>query len=123
MIDTRQKLVFKDYSGRNNDAVVEVNWNSFVKKGKFIKITVGDKQVVLKKDHLFGMLFMLGDDKEQDRLISGRTTLQRVRKLQRVIGVKATQDIKAGDSLNVCLDFTYNPETDSLIIGKGANNS
>lgn len=121
MIKDRQKLVFKDYSGRNNDAVVEVNWNSFVKDGKFVKITVGDKTVVLKKDHLFSMLFMLADDREQDKLISGRTTLSRVRKIQRVIGVKATQDIKAGDSLNIAIDFTYNPENDSLVIGKGRN--
>lgn len=121
MINGRQKLVLKDYSGRNNDAIFEVNWNSLAKKGKYLKITVGDKQIVLKKDHLFGILFMLGDEKDQDRLISGRTTLQRVRKHTRIIGVKTTQDIKRGEVLNIALDFTYNPEADSLVIGKGRN--
>lgn len=121
MVEGRQKVVLKDFSGNNLDVIFEINWNSFTSSKGWSKITVGDKTVVLDKNHLWSILFMLGNEKEQQEMLSRRTKMNRVRKHMRVIGVKTTRKVEKGELINIALDFTYNPEKDSLTIGKGNN--
>lgn len=116
--DERQKLVLSDVSTHGNDIICDINWNKFV-KGGFIKITMGDRVAVVKKDHLFGIMFMLGDEEQQQRLIDRYTKKYPVTKFFKMIGVTTTKPIGKGEMINIPIEFTYNPETNQIIIGKG----
>lgn len=114
----RQKLVLEDISGRGNDIVCDINWNNNV-RGKFIKLTIGDVTAVVKKDHLYGIMFMLGDEDQQQKLVNKFTRKYPVTKFFKMIGVTTTKDIHKGEMINIPIEFTYNPETNQIIIGKG----
>lgn len=116
--DKRQKLVLGDVSGRGNDIVADINWNKNVKR-KFVKLTIGDLTAVVKKDHLFGIMFMLGDEDQQAALLGRYVKKYPVTKFFKMIGITTTKQIQKGEMINVPIEFTYNPETNQIIIGKG----
>ncbi len=119
-LEERRKFAIADVSGRNNEIVFEVNWNSLVKKKGLIKLTINDEIVVVDRDQLWSILFILGSSKEQEELVSPFIKRTIVTKYFKMIGVTATKDIKKGETLNIPLEFTYNPENHQIIIGKGS---
>lgn len=116
----RTKLAINDVSGRGEDVIFEVNWNSLVRKKGYIKISIGDKTAVVDKQQLWSILFMLGSAEEQEALVSPFMKQTKVTKYFKIIGVTATKTIQKGEMLNVPLEFTLNPEDNSVIIGKGS---
>lgn len=115
----RRRFALEDISGRGMDMEFEINWNSFAMKKGCIKISVGDNEAVIDRDQLWSMLFILGSAEEQDKLITPFIKQTRVSKFFKMIGITATRDIKKGEFINVPLEFTLNPETNNVIIGKG----
>jgi len=107
-----------DVSGRGNDVVAEVNWNDHV-KGKYIRLTIGDKSAVVKKDQLWGIFFMLGSLEEQDALIDPFVKQTKVTKFTKMVGITTGAMIPKGGMVNVLLEFTLNPETNQVTISKG----
>ncbi len=116
--DERQKLILSDVSTHGNDIICDINWNKHV-RGQFIKITMGDRVAVVKKDHLFGIMFMLGDEGQQQKLIDKYTKKYPVTKFFKMIGVTTTKDIRKGEMVNIPIEFTFEPESGRIIIGKG----
>lgn len=114
-----RKLVLQDVSGRGEDVVFEVNWNSLVKKKGYIRVLVGGHDAVIDRDQLWSILFMLGSAKEQEELVSPFMKQTTVTKYFKMIGVTTTRDVRKGEMINVPLDFTFNPETNKVTIGKG----
>lgn len=116
-------LAIEDHSGRNKDITFERNYNSFSRKKGLIKITIGDTTAVVSKEHLWSILFMLGNHEEQDKLVSPFVQRTPVHSYHRVIGITTTRDVRKGEAINVMLAFTFNPETGEISIGKGNKRS
>lgn len=115
----KRKMVIGDVSGRGKDVIFEVNWNKMVRRKGFIKLSIDGQQAVVEREQLWTILFMLGSAAEQEKLVSPFMKQTKVSKYYKVIGVTATRDIQKGQLLNVPLEFTLNPETNKVIIGKG----
>lgn len=115
----KRKMVIGDVSGRGKDVIFEVNWNKMVRRKGFIKLSINGQQAVVEREQLWTILFMLGSAAEQEKLVSPFMKQTKVSKYYKVIGVTATKDIQKGQLLNVPLEFTLNPETNQVIIGKG----
>ena len=114
-----RKLVVGDVSGRSKDVIFEVNWNKFSKKRGFIKIAIGDKTAVVDRQQLWGVLFMLGDASEQEKLISPFVKQTKIHKYTKMIGITTTRDVRKGEMINTLLQFSLNPENNTIIVGKG----
>ncbi len=115
-----RKFAMADASGHGGEVVFEVNWNSMVRKKGLIKISVNGETAVVSRDHLWGILFMLGSAEEQEKLVSPFMKKTQVTNFFKIIGVTAMKDIKKGELLNVPLEFTLSPETNQIKIGKGS---
>lgn len=116
----RRKFSMLDVTGRGGEVAIEVNWNKLVRKKGYIKLTIGDEEVVISREHLYAILFMIGSAEEQEKMVSPFVKETIVTKFFKLIGVTAMEDIKKGDTLNVPLEFTLNPETNQVTIGKGS---
>lgn len=112
-------LALADVSGRGREVHFEVNWNTLVKKKGYIRVKVDGHDAVIDRDQLWTILFMLGSAEEQEKLVSPFMKQTSVTKYFKMIGVTTTRDIKKGETINVPLDFTYNPESGKITIGKG----
>lgn len=115
----KQRLVIPDSSGKRNDIIADINWNKS-SKGKYIRFILGKKKSIIKKDHLLSILFMLGDEKEQDKILAPFMKQTNITKFTKMIGITTTRDVRKGEMINVLLDFSFNPETKKIIIGKGS---
>jgi len=116
----KQRLLIPDSLNSGNDIIADINWNE-PSKGKYIRLTIGDRVAVVKKDHLMSIIFMLGSLKEQDELLSPFVRNTPVTKFTKMIGITTTKDVKKGQPLNLLLEFTYSPDTKKITIGKGSN--
>jgi|GEM_PF-3736300 len=119
-LSERRKFAMADISGRGEDVAIEINWNKLVDRKGYIKINIGDREAVVSREHLYAILFILGSAAEQEKMISPFIKKTQVTKYFKLIGVTATQDIAKGELLNVPLEFTLNPKTHQVIIGKGS---
>lgn len=116
----RRKFAMADVSGRGNEVVFEVNWNSLVKKKGFIKLTINGQTAVVSREYMWAILFMFGSAEEQGKMAAPFLKRTQVTKYFKMIGVTASKDIRKGEMLNVPLEFTYNPETHQIILNKGS---
>jgi hypothetical protein len=116
----RIKVALDDYSGNGNHPVFELNWNKLAKKKGFLRIEVGGVECVVSKEQLWTILFMLGNANEQEALVSPFVKQTPVTKFTKMIGVTAEKDIPKGGMLNVLLEITYEPETNTMRVGKGS---
>ena len=122
MIQQHRKLSLQDLSGRGNDVSFEVNWNDskLVKDSKYIRIQVGDsyleQEAIISKEHLFTLLLLLGDDKQQDKLVKSSTYLVPVKNYQTVVNVKCIKDMRKGDVFGLPLTVSVNKSTGKMII-------
>jgi len=116
----RRKFAMQDISGRNKDLVAEINWNKFVREKGYVKFSVGKEDVVVSRDHLWSILFMLGSAEEQEKMVSPFFKQTRVTKFTKMIGINTSRDVRKGEFINVLLEFTLNPETNQVTIGKGS---
>ncbi len=121
-LQERRKFVVADISGRGKEVLFEVNWNSFVRKHGHIKISINGEEAVVSREHLWGMLFMLGSAEEQEKMVSPFMKKTVVKKFFKLIGVTTTRDVKKGEAIKVPLEFTFNPDDNSIVIGKGSMN-
>ena len=117
----RRKFAIADLSGRGKDVVFEINWNKFSQRKGYIKISINGVEAVVAREQLWAILFMLGSAEEQEKLVSPFVKQTKVLKFSRLVGVTAMETVPAGMMINVPLEFTYNPETQNIIIGKGTS--
>jgi hypothetical protein len=115
----KQRLVIPDSSNKGNDIVADINWNDSA-KGKYIRFTLGNKVSIVKKDHLMSILFMLGNLKEQEAILSPFVRKVNTLKFTKMIGISTVKDIRKGELINVLLDFSFNPETNQITLSKGS---
>lgn len=95
MINGYEKLRIPD-ENKTQEVLLEVNWNA-KDECKFIRISLGDKTAVIKKEHFLAFLFSIGNEDEQRKMIPQTQTKSRW--YETVITVKAKKDIRAGEDL------------------------
>ena len=116
-------MFLPDVSGRESGIDCEVGWNKLAEKKKLIRFKVGEHEMVVERDHLMSVLFLLSNEAEREKLISPFVTKTPVTKYTRLIGITTTRNIRKGETINVPLEFTYNAEKEELVIGKGSLNA
>lgn len=115
----RTKMALRDISGRGNEVSFEINWNSLVRSKGYVKMTIGKHSAVVSREQLWAIMFMFGSAEEQEKLISPFVKQTRVTKYTRLLGVTTSRDIRKGELINVPLEFTFQPESGKITIGKG----
>lgn len=116
----RVQVGLDDFSGQGNHPVFELNWNKLSSKKGMLRIVIGDKSCIVSKEQLWTVLFMLGSDDEQDALVSPFVKQTPTTKFTKMIGVTAQKTINKGEMLNVLLEITYEPGSNTMRIGKGS---
>ena len=115
MIKGYEKLRIPDET-KKHDIIVEVNYNPHDKSVtdcKMIRFTVGGKASVVKKEHLTAVLFAIGNEEEQRKMIPQIQT--RSRWYETVVSVKAKKDIKKGEDLTFPLKLTLPTFSEEII--------
>lgn len=88
----------------------EVNWdksNSATNECKLVRVTYPAKPkenetqyvTYIKREHLNSMLFAMGNEEEQRKMVPYRQQI--VRTIETTLGIKAKKDIKKGEMINV----------------------
>lgn len=102
MIKTHEQILVPDIN-RENPLVVEVNWNPKDKKTnecKVVRLIYPNGQTALvKREHLHGVLFSIGREEDQQKLVP--QTLTRIRNYETMLGITATKNIAKGEKINV----------------------
>lgn len=119
-LSERRKFAMADVSGRGREVAFEVNWNSLVKRKGYVKMSIDGLDCVVSREHLWSILFMLGSAEEQVKMATPFVKKTKVTKYQKMIGLTTTKDVKKGEMINTMLEFTYNPEDHSIVVGKGS---
>lgn len=99
MIKGYEKLRIPD-ENKLQDIIVEVNWNLHDKESKdcrMLRVTLGGKSATIKKEHFMAILFAIGNEEEQRKMIP--TTTTRSRWYETIVSVKAKKNIEKGEDI------------------------
>lgn len=121
MITGYQKFQLPDINADKNSITAEVNYSDdpHVKDCQVIRLTLPHgKKMYIKRDHLNQILFAIGKEEDQRKLIPQK--LSTVHHRQTVLGIKATKDIKKGEMINFPMEFAVPCDNVKSIIGHGA---
>lgn len=104
MIKSSKRLLLPDISGQNNHIPIAVNWNKRVSGCKFVKFFLpGDKTMVVDRNHLQSIIFMISKKEEQMRMMKRRIVT--VKEVTYPISITAKQDIKKGETMKAYTTF------------------
>jgi len=92
---------FTDKSGKGNKLTAEVNWatNEDIKNCKTIRFNLNGEECFVDRNELNTFLFSIGTDEDQVKMIPQRLTT--TRHYETILTIKAMNDIKKGESINV----------------------
>lgn len=112
-----EKLRIPDET-KKHELLLEVNWNPYdetSKDGKLIRITMGGKSAIIKREHLNAVLFAIGTAEDQRKMIP---QVQRTsRWYETVVSVKATKNIAKGEEITFPIKLTL-PTIEKEIIAE-----
>lgn len=116
MIKSHEKFRILDENKLNN-FTAEVNWNEKDEKTnncKMLRIIFPDgKECIMKKEQFTALLFAIGNEEEQRKMIPQKIT--RVRWYETVLSIKATKDIRKGESITFPIKLTMPSEEEQII--------
>ena len=116
MLTNHQKWRMLDENGKNA-FIAEVNWDESderTNKCKIVKFTLTDgKEVFVKKENLYTMLFAMGSPEEQQKMVPQKVT--KVRAYETVLGIKATKDIHKGEVIRFPIKIDLPPIEEEVI--------
>ena len=116
MIDGHEKFKMEDLAGKH-DWFMEVNWEDDKKTRdcQVIKLTFPNGDTAFtKKDHLYSVLFAIGNPKQQAEIIPQKLT--RSRWYETTVGVKAKKDIRKGEQIIFPVKFSLPAVEEEVII-------
>ena len=117
MLRSHEVLRIPDIYKKDTGIRLEVNWNPEDKETnecKIVKISFGDKDFYVKREHLHALMFAIGNPGEQRNLIP--QTLTQVKWYETVLSVKATKDIRKGENITFPIKISL-PKTEEVVGG------
>jgi hypothetical protein len=99
-------LVAKDI-GHLNDLEFWFNWNKR-REAKTIHIKMGDNEGEFDKDELWQLMFITAEEDWMDKMIPSK--VEQATRFWKTVEVKATEDIKRGNSIKVRIPFNITNE-------------
>ena len=97
MIKGHNVAKLEDFSGDNHEIEIDVNWDKDLME--FIKLTIDDKIVYVKKSDLFAIMFLLATPEQQVEMVPVKR--EEMKEYERQHRVKLTKDMKEGEELVV----------------------
>ena len=118
MLKTHEKFRFVD-ENKDNEFYAEVNWNPKDKDSnecKLIKFTFPDGKIsVIRRDVLNSVLFAIGTEEDQRKMIPQKLT--EVRWYESVLSVRAKKDIQKGELVTFPIKLSIPPIEQEVISG------
>jgi len=118
MIKGHRKLSIQDLANRGNDVSLEVNWNDTtdIKGCQYIKLQVGldGEEAVIKRDHLFEVLMLMADEKQQERMVGNYMTYQKVKNYSTTVGIMVKNAVEKGQVVQIPLTISINEKTGEI---------
>lgn len=118
MLRNHEKFKMLDKAGKNT-FWIEANWNpedENTNEGKVLKFTFPKGETAfIKREDLHQILFALGTEEQQRKLIP--QTLTKVRWYETVLSIKATKDIKKNEQITFPIKITL-PPLEQEVIGE-----
>lgn len=96
MIDTPEKLKLPTLSGPPLEVLTA--WTKGA-GSKFLKLRIGDTEIVIPRESFVRAAMLLGDEEEQEALIP--TTKTTMRYFGKLMTLRLTKDMKQGETLQV----------------------
>lgn len=119
MLIEHEKFVIADTIGSGKHFFIEVNWQNDdprTNECKVLKITFPNNDVIyMKKEHLMGMLFAIGNPAEQRQMTP--QVIRRSRWYETIISVKAKKNIKQGQNITFPLKISL-PTVEEEVIAE-----
>ena len=97
MLDEAAKVGIPDKNGSKDELLLEVNWNKAMEGTTNVRVTLGDKSVVVDLKDLFFFVFTAGTQEMQDDLMPVRKT--QVYKQIRQHRIVTKRAMKAGEMI------------------------
>lgn len=82
---------------------VSVNWNEAVRPCQQIRFIIDGKECIISRAELYSLLFLFGDEEQQEQLIPVKST--EVSMLKRWVGIRLKRNMKKGEELHVMVEF------------------
>lgn len=118
MIKSHEKFRLADIS-KKHEFFAEVNWNEkdeAVNHCKLVRFTFPDgTQATIPKEHLMAMLFAMGNEAEQMKMIPQKLTYNKW--YETVVSVVAKADIAKGEKLTFPIKISL-PASEEDIVGR-----
>lgn len=86
-----------------NNMEVSVNWNEAVRPCQQIRFIIDGKECIISRAELYSLLFLFGDEEQQEQLIPVKST--EVSMLKRWVGIRLKRNMKKGEELHVMVEF------------------
>ena len=102
-IQEYSKYGIKNFANNGNLMTIEANYNEFVKDNGFIRFGIDGKCVILKKEHLKSILFLIGSNDDKDEIIDVEKEIVNYQPM--VIKMIATKDIPKGGTVQTTIQY------------------
>jgi hydrogenase maturation factor len=99
------ELIVRSKDGKR-DMVAKIDWRKR-KKLQYVSVSIGDVNTKLLASDIWALAFAISELDEQEKLIPSK--LMEVRKIEKMVKVKAKEDIKAGDFVTFKVGFDLTP--------------
>lgn len=94
----------------------EVNWNHRKGIEDFVKLSIDEKEVLIRKSHLWELLFFMAPDDVQEQLIDLNVVRTPIHSHSTVVNILAKKDIRKGEMINVPMTVSINGRTGQIMI-------
>lgn len=83
------------FTFKEKDLSIDFNWSPEVIPCKQVKISLGNKEIILSRDKFSTLMAIFADDKQMEDII--QTTKTDFVSIERMLKIKTEKDIKAGE--------------------------
>jgi len=119
MLDEHRRLQLKTVNGEKVEVEVNFSNNKKIKDCEVLRFRIGEKTYDFKRKELMALMMLVGDDRDQEKLIPVR--LNKVKKIQRMLTFeyKASKDYKKGEMISVTAPWIdETPSEQEMMAGK-----
>ena len=98
MIKSANKVNIPSIDG-GEDLKIEFNYNKQAKEDRILKVTLGDTKTYVKFEDLYGLIFVIANQNEQDNIMPVRQT--QITKFVKQHTIRCKKNMKRGEDIIV----------------------